>query len=93
MSIVVEENTDIFSTAGVAMEDAVALTALLPLGVTPEDIPERLALYEKVRDERAHRIQEVSRMMGEDMDEEARRNFNSMCFTLVHHSDSHDHCY
>ncbi|KAH7014592.1 uncharacterized protein B0I36DRAFT_355783 [Microdochium trichocladiopsis] len=77
--------------AGVAMEDAVALSALLPLGVTPEDIPERLALYQKLRDERAHRIQEISRMMGEDMDEEARKNFDMFKFTAYNYGHDEWH--
>lgn len=52
--------------AGVAMEDAVALSGVLPLGTTPADIPERLKLYEKIRYTRANAIQEFSRLAGKD---------------------------
>lgn len=44
---------------GQAMEDAAALGALLPLGTLPEEVPERLQLYDMCRYERAHKIQEV----------------------------------
>ncbi|KAJ1323508.1 salicylate hydroxylase [Microdochium nivale] len=77
--------------AGVAMEDAVSLATLLPMGVTPEQIPERLALYEKLRDERAHRIQEVSRMMGEDMDDETRKKFDMFKFTAYNYGHDEYH--
>ncbi|KAK8126463.1 uncharacterized protein PG998_002222 [Apiospora kogelbergensis] len=52
--------------AGQAMEDAAALAAVLPKGTTPDDVPERLRLYEKIRYERAHTIQEYSRQAGQD---------------------------
>ena len=48
------------------MEDAAALAAVLPKGVDPKDIPERLRLYEKIRYDRAHQIQEFSRQAGKD---------------------------
>ena len=48
------------------MEDAAALAVVLPLGTAPEAIPERLKLYEKIRYERAHLIQEYSRQAGKD---------------------------
>ncbi|KAH7170583.1 hypothetical protein EDB81DRAFT_941469 [Dactylonectria macrodidyma] len=52
--------------AGQAMEDAAALSTVLPKGTAPEDVPERLKLYEKIRYERAHRIQDYSRQAGKD---------------------------
>ncbi|KAK8019428.1 salicylate hydroxylase [Apiospora arundinis] len=52
--------------AGQAMEDAAALAAVLPKGTAPDDVPERLRLYEKIRYERAHTIQEYSRQAGKD---------------------------
>ncbi|KAM0346679.1 hypothetical protein ACHAPU_005392 [Fusarium lateritium] len=61
---------------GIAIEDAASLAALLPLGTTVEDIPKRLALYEKVRDERAHTVQEFTRQAGEDLHGEKRAKFN-----------------
>jgi len=51
---------------GQAIEDGVALAALLPLGTLPEDIPDRLPLYEECRYERAHKIQEFTRTAGKD---------------------------
>lgn len=55
--------------AGVAMEDAAALAVVLPLGTKPEEVPERLKLYEECRYERAHRIQEYTRVAGRDLAE------------------------
>lgn len=52
---------------GVAMEDATTLSVVLPLGTTPEEIPERLQLYERIRYERANNIQEYSREAGKDI--------------------------
>ncbi|CAJ2501729.1 Uu.00g045820.m01.CDS01 [Anthostomella pinea] len=52
--------------AGQAMEDAVALGTVLPKGTDPADVPERLKLYEKIRYDRAHMIQEYSRQAGKD---------------------------
>ncbi|KAE8453258.1 hypothetical protein EG329_011325 [Mollisiaceae sp. DMI_Dod_QoI] len=52
---------------GVAMEDSMALSVVLPLGTTPEEIPERLQLYQKIRYDRANNIQEFSRQAGKDV--------------------------
>jgi 2-polyprenyl-6-methoxyphenol hydroxylase-like FAD-dependent oxidoreductase len=49
---------------GQAMEDACSLAAVLPLGTTKEDIPERLELYQKCRMERANKIQDGTRLSG-----------------------------
>lgn len=54
---------------GQAIEDAVALGALLPLGTTRHDIPERLTLYNECRYERAHKIQDFTRTAGKDAGE------------------------
>lgn len=51
------------------MEDAAALSAVLPQGTHPEDIEERLSLYQEIRYERAHKIQGFSRQMGRDASE------------------------
>ena len=48
------------------MEDAATLAVVLPSGTTPQDVPERLKLYEKIRYERANSIQEFSRQAGKD---------------------------
>ncbi|KAI8632362.1 hypothetical protein F5Y19DRAFT_472390 [Xylariaceae sp. FL1651] len=52
--------------AAQSIEDAVALATVLPRGTYPSDIPERLKLYETIRYERAHKIQEYSRQAGKD---------------------------
>ncbi|GAA6018942.1 hypothetical protein JCM10207_009208 [Rhodosporidiobolus poonsookiae] len=46
---------------GQAVEDAEALTVVLPPGTSPADVPARLELAEKIRYERASRIQGYSR--------------------------------
>lgn len=50
-----------------AIEDGICLAALLPLGTTPEEVEERLAIYESQRYERSHRIQEFTRLSGKDV--------------------------
>lgn len=54
---------------GVAIEDAASLAVLLHRGVGPEEIPERLKLYENCRMERANKIQQYTRLSGRDLDE------------------------
>ena len=49
-----------------AIEDAAALAAVLPRGTPAEAVPARLELYEEIRSERAHKIQEFSRLSGRD---------------------------
>ncbi|RYP29683.1 hypothetical protein DL767_006635 [Monosporascus sp. MG133] len=53
--------------AGCAMEDAAALAVVLRRGTKPEEVPERLGLYQDIRYERANRIQEYSRLAGRDL--------------------------
>ena len=55
---------------GQAIEDAAALAVVLPLGTCPEEVAERLKIYEICRYERAHRIQEYTRMAGRTLAEE-----------------------
>lgn len=62
--------------AGVAIEDAASLSVVLPLGTPVAEIPERLELYNKIRYERAHQIQEFSRLIGQDKSED-RKNLDS----------------
>ncbi|KAK1781826.1 FAD/NAD(P)-binding domain-containing protein [Copromyces sp. CBS 386.78] len=52
--------------AGQAIEDAAALTTVFPRGTKPTDVFERLKLYEAIRYERAHTIQNYSRLAGSD---------------------------
>ncbi|KAF9766043.1 hypothetical protein IL306_001582 [Fusarium sp. DS 682] len=73
---------------GIAIEDAASLVALLPPGTTVEDIPSRLALYEKIRDERAHKVQSFTRQAGEDLNEEKRAKFDINQF--INYNFGHD---
>jgi 2-polyprenyl-6-methoxyphenol hydroxylase-like FAD-dependent oxidoreductase len=50
--------------AAMAIEDAISLGVMLPLGTTPDEIPERLKLYNQARYERATTIQNNSRLLG-----------------------------
>lgn len=61
-----EQQTDQGQGAGQAIEDAASLSVVLPIGTSPEAVPERLKLYEKIRYKRAHTIQEYSRQAGKD---------------------------
>ncbi|KAF2684638.1 FAD binding domain-containing protein [Lentithecium fluviatile CBS 122367] len=58
--------------AGVAIEDAVALAVVLPLGTKPAEVSERLKLYQAIRIDRATKIQEHSRLAGQDLDSQAK---------------------
>ncbi|KAI0482202.1 hypothetical protein GGR56DRAFT_619005 [Xylariaceae sp. FL0804] len=73
--------------AGQAIEDAVALATVLPKGTYPEDVPERMKVYEKIRYERAHMIQEYSRQAGRDW-VNGRPQIDMMAYTA--HNFGHD---
>ncbi|TEA16484.1 FAD-dependent monooxygenase OpS4 [Colletotrichum sidae] len=78
--------------AGQAMEDGAALGVVLPKGTSPEDVPERLRLYEQIRRERAHTIQEFSRQAGKDRipgQPPAIQMMNYTNYNFGH--DEHDH--
>ena len=47
-----------------AIEDAISLSIMLPLGTTPDEIPGRLKLYNQARYERATTVQNNSRLVG-----------------------------
>lgn len=49
------------SGGAMAIEDAVSLAAMLPRGVTVDEVPERLKVYEKARHERATTVQQMTR--------------------------------
>lgn len=53
--------------AAVAIEDAVALGVVLERGLTREEIPDRLKLWESIRYKRACTIQEYTRLAGKDV--------------------------
>ncbi|KAL8827879.1 MAG: hypothetical protein Q9170_006835 [Blastenia crenularia] len=50
-----------------AIEDALTLTALLPLGTSPSSIPSRLTLYHSTRRDRVNFVQAFSRSMGQSI--------------------------
>ncbi|SPO04340.1 related to salicylate 1-monooxygenase [Cephalotrichum gorgonifer] len=52
--------------AACAMEDAVALAVVLQRDIPVVEITERLRLYERIREGRAHRLQKYSRLVGQD---------------------------
>ena len=52
--------------AAIAIEDAAALSVVLPLGTKKEEVPDRLRLYDEFRHERATKIQYFSRVIGGD---------------------------
>ncbi|RSL65425.1 hypothetical protein CEP54_004220 [Fusarium duplospermum] len=52
--------------ANQAIEDAATMMVVLPYGTCPADVPERLKLYERIRYDRAHKIQSDSRLAGSD---------------------------
>lgn len=77
---------------GQAIEDAASLAVMLPKDTPREEISDRIKLYEKCRYERANKIQEYTRLAGQDVAElqgtkpvdskrEARHWFPSSIFT------------
>ncbi|KAK2019982.1 FAD/NAD(P)-binding domain-containing protein [Colletotrichum eremochloae] len=78
--------------AGQAMEDAATLAVVLPNGTSPEDVTERLHLYEQIRRERAHKIQDFSRQAGEDRIPGQPPSIDMMDYTNYNFGhDAHDH--
>lgn len=67
--------------AACAIEDAVSLSVVFPQDAPRNEIVERLKLYEKIRYERANRIQEFSRLAGADISDEVK--VNSMCLSIM----------
>lgn len=77
--------------AGMAIEDGASLAVMLPLGTRREEIPERLQLYNQARYDRAHMIQNFSRIVGQDENERTERvDMVKFTFTNFCH-DEHDH--
>ncbi|SPO06393.1 related to salicylate 1-monooxygenase [Cephalotrichum gorgonifer] len=80
----------------IAIEDVASLCVLLRKGVTKKEIPERLALYGKLRPDRAHQVQEFSRIAGANMDDKSRQEFNIMQFIKLNlyydewHNSTHE---
>jgi len=57
---------------GCAIEDAASLAVLLPADTPQDEITARLQLYEKIRIERANRLQEYSRVAGSDLEKNVK---------------------
>ncbi|KAK3938757.1 hypothetical protein QBC46DRAFT_291915 [Diplogelasinospora grovesii] len=74
--------------ASQAIEDAVSLGTVFHFGTPAEAVPERLALYEKCRKERASKIQEASRIFSQSQDYQKKKGFNPHDFD--NYSFSHD---
>jgi 2-polyprenyl-6-methoxyphenol hydroxylase-like FAD-dependent oxidoreductase len=55
-----------------------SLATVLPRGNLPEDVPERLRLYETIRYERAHAVQQFTRLAGRDLNEQEGGKLDSM---------------
>lgn len=66
----------------VAIEDAASLAVVLGAGTPREEIPDRLKLYERIRYDRANRIQDFSRLMGADLDKKVKLDSKSS-FTIT----------
>lgn len=58
--------------AAMAVEDAISVATMLPLGTGPEQVPSRLALYERARVERVSTIQEFTRLSGQYVGQQNR---------------------
>jgi 2-polyprenyl-6-methoxyphenol hydroxylase-like FAD-dependent oxidoreductase len=59
-----------------AIDDAVSLGTVFYLGTPPDAVPERLALYEKCRKERASKIQEASRIFSQSIAYQKKKGFD-----------------
>lgn len=75
---------------GQAIEDAVSLAAVLPLGTSKEDIPERLQLYEKCRRDRANKIQQATRLSGKSPQELEKLGQKYDVFAFTNYNFGHD---
>ncbi|EON67986.1 hypothetical protein W97_07132 [Coniosporium apollinis CBS 100218] len=70
----------------VAIEDAASLAVVLGAGTPREEIPDRLKLYERIRYDRANRIQDFSRLMGADLDKKVKLDM----FAFTNFNFGHD---
>ncbi|KAL9091419.1 MAG: hypothetical protein Q9165_004805 [Trypethelium subeluteriae] len=75
---------------GVAIEDAASLSVVLPLGTKPDEVAERLKLYESCRYERAHTIQQYTRLAGKDLDDPEKADMSKFTNYNFGH-DEFDH--
>ncbi|KAH0340824.1 FAD/NAD(P)-binding domain-containing protein, partial [Aureobasidium melanogenum] len=69
-----------------AIEDAVSVAVLLPLGTSKQEIPERLRLYEKCRKQRNETVLMYTRMNGRDEGDDSVKRMTAKdlvdCMTL-----------
>ncbi|KAK4891432.1 hypothetical protein LTR27_009927 [Elasticomyces elasticus] len=75
---------------GQAIEDGVALAAVLPMGTTPADVKERLQIFEECRYERAHKIQSFTRTAGMDTAELAAKGEKLDMMVYMAYNFGHD---
>ncbi|KAG9925081.1 FAD/NAD(P)-binding domain-containing protein, partial [Aureobasidium melanogenum] len=70
-----------------AIEDAVSVAVLLPLGTSKQQIPERLRLYEKCRKQRNETVLMYTRMNGRDEGDDSVKRMTAKdlvdCMTLL----------
>jgi salicylate hydroxylase len=64
---------DMGQGGAMAIEDAVGIATLLPLGTRPEDIPTRLQLYQSSRQPRVEMVLNFTRLNGRDENDTAGR--------------------
>ena len=77
---------DMGQGGAMAIEDAISVAVLLPLGTTKQQIPERLRLYEKCRKERNELVLMYTRMNGRDEgDDSVRRMTGESSIALMRH--------
>jgi 2-polyprenyl-6-methoxyphenol hydroxylase-like FAD-dependent oxidoreductase len=67
-----------------AIEDGVSLGIMLDKDVTPQEVPERLQLYNQARHHRSSTIQEYSRLVGGDgIDSKSDRQVHQLKGTVI----------
>ncbi|KAL6242860.1 hypothetical protein RBB50_009960 [Rhinocladiella similis] len=71
-----------------AIEDAITLGVVLEKGLKPSAVPERLKLYQRIRKERADKIQQYTRLAGRDLAPGEKEALNMMAF--VQYNFGHD---
>jgi salicylate hydroxylase len=62
--------------AAMAVEDAVSMATMLPLGTSPADVHARLKLYEEARRDRVEMVLNYTRIAGLDPEEETEGSFS-----------------
>ncbi|MCJ1471568.1 hypothetical protein MMC13_000208 [Lambiella insularis] len=72
------------------IEDAAALSVMLPKGTTPSMVPVHLQLYNKARYERVCTVQNNSRMVGDDGVQKEATAHKFKLHEVIDHGLSHD---